>query len=106
MQKQPPFWRFQHSQLCWPILSLAVKVTELEQGQIALSLKVLEAILNKILHIAAQLGLEGVGLPLFSLENFQQIARCLQQFHDAAELAKVAMAAEKPEDIMAFLKEH
>jgi hypothetical protein len=58
------------------------------------------------LHRAAQLGPEGVGLPLFSPENFQQIARCLQLFHDAAELAEVAMAAEKPEDIMAFLKEH
>lgn len=103
MQKPPPFWRFPTyaALLAEPY----VEATELENGNISLSLKVLEITLTKILQKVSQHGVQSVGLDLFTQDHLRLLASGLQLIHDCGEVAEAAISAEKPEEVMTLLQQ-
>lgn len=101
-QEPPPFWRFP------PFSALLadsfVEGTDFENGTITLSLKVIEATMNKILKSVAERGGSATGLSTFAPQHLGLLVQGLQLIKECGEISEAASSAEKPEQVLQVIK--
>ena len=99
MSRKPPhFWRLS------PFISLFsdpyIEGTELEGGNIAISLLIVEFILKRFLSKVKQNGLDNSGLTSFSIPDFDKIENLRKAIESCTAIATQATESENAEDLM------